>query len=352
MHRPTWPLAALLLATLAPPAFAAGRPEPLVDLAPQRPVVFDRVGPARAATRAPGAGPPRAYRTADGQTVSIQFSRGYTPDDAVAQSYVDFLGSLPHGSELRRLKVLIATPRQVRAACGGEPGTLACYDTSTSRMTVPGEEVGGAGGVTTSYVIAHEYGHHVARWRSNAPFPALAFGAKRWASQEMVCLNTLKGRLFPGNEGQRYLANPGEAFADAYAHLKYPDAYWQFTSLLRPDRAGRAALLADVLYPWTGPVARTFRGRFTPGSPRTRVFRIVLRLDGSLRVALHGPRGANFDVGLSSLGRRRGHTTGPTARDVYAQRYACRELRSESVDITIARHRGLGAFSVTATYAG
>jgi hypothetical protein len=334
-------------ATAAQPAL------PLVDVPPQGTGFIDRVGPPAARARAAGDSPAKAYATSDGQRVSVRFSASYTPDPAVAQSYVDFLGGLPHGNELSKLKMYIATPDEVRDHCGGVEGTLACYDPATSRMTVPGEQTADQGdGVTTSYVIAHEYGHHIARYRSNAPFPALHFGPKRWASYEQVCLNTIKGRLAPGDEGERYLDNPGEAWADTYAHLEYPDVAWQFTPLLTPSPASKDAALLDVLQPWTKPVVKTFRGRFLPGLSRTQRFEIELQLDGVLRVKLDGPRGANFDIRLASLGRDQGGSKGPTADDAYKVRFACREVDSERVQVMIKRVRGFGAFTAKVTYAG
>ena len=44
----------------------------------------------RARTSAAGDSAPVAYRTTDGLPVSVRFSRSYTPDPEVAQSYVDF----------------------------------------------------------------------------------------------------------------------------------------------------------------------------------------------------------------------------------------------------------------------
>ena len=183
MRRRLPAIAVLAVLTGAAPAVARTA-QPLVDLAPQATAFRDHVGPTtRARARQAGDSPSVAYRAADGQTVSVSFSESYTPDAAIAQTYVDFLGGLPHGTELRRLKMYIATPAEVQAFCGGQDGTLACYDPTASRMTVPGEQTAANdSGVTTSYVIAHEYGHHIARYRSNAPFPALSFGPKRWAS--------------------------------------------------------------------------------------------------------------------------------------------------------------------------
>ncbi|MFL5844400.1 MAG: hypothetical protein ACJ762_06870 [Solirubrobacteraceae bacterium] len=341
------------LALLSAAPAAARTAQPLVDLVPQTTALADVVGAPAASGRAAGSSPAVAYSAADGQSVSVRFSASYEPDPAIAQTYVNFLGSLTHGPELRRLKMFIATPDEVRDYCGGVEGTLACYDPSTSRMTVPGEQTSTAGeGVTTSYVIAHEYGHHVARWRTNAPFDALNFGPKYWSSYEQVCLNTIKGRLVPGDEGANYLANPGEAWADTFAHLAYPDVGWQFIPLLRPSQASKAAAFRDVITPWTKSRTRVFHGRFAPGRSRTAAFAVQLRLDGTLTIKLDGPKGANFDLAVSSLGRREGGTRGPTASDRLRVRYACREVDSEKIRIKVLRRHRFGAFTATVTYAG
>jgi hypothetical protein len=353
MRHPRTAFAVAALLAAAAPAAAAPTAQPLVDLPPQSTGFHDRVGAERATTRAVEYSPATAYAAPDGHTVRVRFSASYDPDPAIAQTYVDFLGGLAHGTELARLKMTIATPREVQDLCGGVDGTLACYDPSSSRMTVPGEQTADDGtGVTTSYVIAHEYGHHVARWRTSAPFQALNFGPKYWASHELVCLNALRGRLAPGDEGERYLENPGESWADTYAHLKYPDVPWQFVPLLRPTKVSKAAALRDIVDPWTGQAKQVFSGRFVRGGANVKVFRVLLRLDGSLRVKLAGPDGANFDIGLSSLGAERGGSKGPTATDAYRVEYACREVDSERVNVKIRRVHGFGAFTATVTYAG
>jgi hypothetical protein len=354
MRQATIPLALAAAACAAAPAGAARPAQPLVDVAPQAYGFRDHVGPStRAASRAQGDSPPVAYSAPDGQSVRVRFSRSYTPDPEIAQTYVDFLGGLPHGTELGRLRIYIATPKEVQSACGGVDGTLACYDPSVSRMTVPGEQTADDGsGITTSYVIAHEYGHHISRHRTNKPFSALNFGPKYWASLEQVCIHTINGRLAPGDEGENYLSNPGEAWADTFAHLTYPDVSWQFTPLLRPTAKSKRAARQDVLAPWTRNATKVFHGRFAPGGRDTQIFSFVLTLDGSLRIALDGPRRANFDVDVESLGRDHGGTEGPTSDETYFVRYACREADSENVLVKVRRRHGFGAFTATVTYAG
>lgn len=346
-------LASAAILLLAVPASAARRPQPLVDLPPINTGFVDRVGHVpRASSRALNL--QRNYATADGLSVAVRFSSSYTPDDAVAQSYVDFLDGLPHGSELGALKLYIAPLTEVVADCGGVDGTLACYDPQAQTMTVPGEQPDPeqAGGFTVSYVLAHEYGHHVARHRLNPPYSALDYGPKYWASQEMVCLGALQGRLAPGDEGDNYLANPGEGWADTYAHLKYPDVAWQFTSLLEPDAAAFAAARRDVLRPWTKGRTKVLRGRFTPSGPDALDFAFTLRLDGTVKVALRGPAGTNYDLALSSRGKSDGGTSAAGSRDVYRVAGGCREAPAELIHVRVLRRSGSGPFTATVGYPG
>src|SRR5207247_10694167 len=69
-------------------------------------------------------------------------------------------------------------------------------------------------------VITHEYGHHIAAHRSNAPWETLAWGPKRWASAMQVCARTRKNELVPGAEDPvHYVVNPGEGWAETYRVL-------------------------------------------------------------------------------------------------------------------------------------
>ena len=221
------------------------------------------------------------------QPLAKVFAPSYTPSPDVAQTYVDFLGSLPHGTELSKLKLLLAPPTDVQRDCGGQDGVLACYDSQSHEMVVPGEQIENQSGVSTSYVIAHEYGHHIAAFRSNPPFPTVDVGPKYWASYEKICDRTLAGRLAPGDEGQYYLLNPGENWAETYARLVYPNEPWRFTSLLKPDAGALAAARRDVLEPWTASVTKTFTGSFGGGDVRR--FSFPLTLDGA-PAASGGPR--------------------------------------------------------------
>ena len=185
----------------------------LADLPPTAPlagrtrVIHERTPAASAAQ----AGSTR-FTTSDGQVVTVSLADAYAGDTAAARSFVDFLESLPHGPELGGLSVHIAPPDEVRRRCGGDADVLACYTLPAEQMIVPGEPAGDSDGITLSYIVAHEYGHHVAANRDNAPFRAIDYGPKRWASRQLVCLGAIRGRLAPGEEGERHLDNLGESW--------------------------------------------------------------------------------------------------------------------------------------------
>jgi hypothetical protein len=350
-------LASVVLAA-APAAAGASAPQPLVDVAPLATSFHDRVtsGASSRAARAANAtaaqdGRTAGYATKDGQTIAVTFSSAYRVDPAVAQTYVDYLGSLPHGSELSKLRVYLAPPAEVQQLCGGEEGTLACYSSSSNVMTIPGEQTDQSTGVTTSYVVAHEYGHHVATFRSNAPWPAVAYGPKYWASQERVCALSSQGLLVPGDEGERYLDNPGEGWADTYAHIVYPDVGWQFAELMRPDALAFAAALRDVRAPWTTNATKTFTGTFTT-KQKTKTYRFAVTLDGALSLTLKGPARSNFDLRLTSGEQVVSTTRAVGSRDTIRLDAGCRDMPSETLTVTVTRRSGRGAFSVKASYPG
>jgi hypothetical protein len=349
---------AAVAALVVPAAASAAKPaaQPLVDAAPLGIHIKDRVitsGPRVAAASVSGDW--RSYAIKDGSSVSVAISDRYLNalDASVAQTYVDFLDSLDHGPELSSLKIFIAPPDEVVSECGGQQGTLACYDSRTKVMTVPGEQTtAGPEGVTTSYVVAHEYGHHIAAARSNVPFNAFRFGPKYWASYERVCDRAFNGLLAPGNEEELYLSNPGEGWAETYAQLKYPEVSWQFNPIMKPDAAAFEAARKDVLTPWTRNTSKVFKGTFTARGPRTRRFTFDLTLDGSLRVRLRGPRSSSYDLFLSSNGRDEGRTSKPGSRDSVSYQAACREEPVEHVTVGVKRMSGTGPFTVRVGYAG
>jgi hypothetical protein len=295
------------------------------------------------ATAAQAGGPTARYPTADGLTIEV------TGEPEVAQRYATYVGTLPHGAELAELKLVVVPAADVAEECGAgeDDGVLACYGARNQTMIVPDATPPGSD-VSAEYVIAHEYGHHIARHRSNAPLDALDFGPKRWSSWELVCAHTLRGRLAPGDEGLHYRRNPGEAWAESYARLVFPNQAWRFTSLLRPTRGSLLAAMADVTQPWTKRMKTTFTGE---GSRR---FRLPLTLDGAFTLQLDGPADAEYDIVIKSGRKEVARTDRPGSRDRVHHRIACRDRRTETLTIRVLQRSdgGGGPYTLTARYAG
>ena len=350
--RPSWVAAAAAAAALlAMPLSAAARERDVpgewaapAGVAPSHEHLKDTVLREPVASAAGLSGPTRAYTTSDGQSVSVRVSRAY-PDSALAdRALVDFLDSRLHGPELGSLSVYVGAPTEIERLCGGA-GAVACYGVAEQRMYVPGEAVQG---VPVEYALTHEYGHHLASWRSNAPWDGLDWGAKYWSSAMRVCAGVEAGLLFPGNQGHHYLSDPGEGFADGYAHVHYPDVPWQYNPILRPDRAGSAAIRRDVLHPWTGPRSRIFRGRLGQ-APGARRFHFRMRLDGAVRLRLRAPAALRAELTVRGPGSAAGRTVrGGGGLGVEW----CRHRPDERVTVTVRRKSGAGPFRLRVAWPG
>ncbi len=285
----------------------------------------------------------RVYSASGGHSVEVEVSTSYPEDPAIDQELVDFHGSRLHGDELSGLRVFVGTPGEIGDLCGGQ-GALACYAIAEARMYVPGEAVDG---IPVEYPLTHEYGHHLASWRLNTPWDALDWGPKHWASAARVCTHVRKGLLFPGNQGAHYFDDPGEGFADGYAHLHYPQVSWQYNQLMRPRPALFAAIRRDVLEPWSGPRRRTLTGRVGPHGRRT--FRIPVRLDGDLKFRLTSAPGAVYEVEA----RAGGFAAGRRLRDGRGFGVEwCRRRAVEHVAITVRRRAGAGPFALRVSWPG
>ena len=248
---------------------------------------------------------------------------------AEVESVAAVLRSLDHGPEIARLSVFVATPEQLREACGAE--VLACYFPSVDEMVVSGE-VRPVDGVPRDFAIAHEYGHHVANTRAGAALPAIEAGTSRWATYERVCQLTRRGRLFPGNQGAHYWQNPEEAFAQSYARLNRPgdSVSWQYTPLLRPSAVSLEKIHADIANPVGGPVESSWHaalagpaaspaaaagaragplgvgvGRAVGAPPWIASLLVRTPLDGPVSIALRASAGARLVVTLRDPGEDR-----------------------------------------------
>jgi hypothetical protein len=220
-------------------------------------------------------------------------------------------------------------------------------------MIVPGEAPGGFSDAVVGYAITHEYGHHIAANRDNSPFGAINWGTKRWSSYVKVCDGVQDGRFAPGDQGSRYLDNPGEGFADSYAHLAYPNATFQYNPAMAPTPGSLAALRRDVVRPWRQSVVRIVRGTAGPG--RTFATSIPLRLDGELSAELSGPPNANLDVRMTNPRGQVRRTTAAGSRDrltVSVCRRGAAATQTESRSLRVIRVSGSGPFTLRISWPG
>jgi hypothetical protein len=237
------------------------------------------------------------YSAADGEHVTVYISTSYPEADGVAQSWADFFAGLTHGQELSAAKVYIAPLPQVAEMCFTTQA-LGCYGGQT--LVVVGETTDG---IAPSSIATHEYGHHVAANRSNAPWSAIDWGTKRWASQVGVCSRVASGMAYPGDEGANYGLNPGEAFAESYRVLVETNGTavgyaWPIVDpSFRPTPDSLAAIREDALHPWVGPTTKTIQGKFLR-QRRTWTTQVATPLDGDLRVRVTVPGGGADDVTL------------------------------------------------------
>jgi hypothetical protein len=235
------------------------------------------------------------YTAATGQPVDVSVSAAYPADQPLGQRWADFFASLPHGRELARLKAFVAPLAEVQRICGG--GAVGCY--GDDRLIVTNETVLG---FAPEEIARHEYGHHVARNRSNAPWSALDWGPKRWATAADVCHRVRWNTAYPGDESLLYKLNPGEAFAEAYRVLVDTKlgnaATWPLVDRsFYPDQAALDAVEQDVVSPWTGPTAQFLRVHFVRGARSVWTHRLWTRLDGTLRIVAPPLKGVVAVVG-------------------------------------------------------
>jgi hypothetical protein len=264
----------------------------------------------------------------NGETVTIDISTSFPEDPALQLQWADYMTTLLHGPELADVTVVLTTARGVAIVCGRS--ALACYLGNTRTLYAPFADVEGE--ATAKSIVAHEYGHHIARAQSNAPWPAIDWGTKRWATAMGVCAGVRGARLFPGDEGRNYLLNPGEGFAESYRLLNeqllglVPTAWMIVDTKLMPSQAALDALRQDVVSPWTGPHVETRTGSF-PKNPavKTKVFTFATPLDGSLAVSIKAPAKTTFRTSYnpSICGKR-------------------------TTTVTVTRVKGQGAFTLSA----
>jgi len=269
---------------------------------PVRDVVLSRPGVASARISATASTQRYAVDDGTGATVAIAVTAGCQADcpNAEPQQIADFVGTLIHGPEIELLTIQLDTPFQLGLDCGFE--AEACYYSGQNRIVISGDAWTGIDGATREFVIAHEYGHHVAQHRdSPAPFPrAIDWGPPYWSSYEHVCQGSRAGKLYPGDEGAHYFSDPGEAWAESFAHYRFPEApvRWRWLPALRPTPAAFRAIRADTLTPWLARRSFTLTGHFRARSAAVEWLRTPL--DGQLSVRPSGLRHHSYWLILRS----------------------------------------------------
>jgi hypothetical protein len=220
-----------------------------------------------------------------GDAFQIFASDSYPQDPATTQRWADFIAGLEHGPELSQLTMYLAPLTEVQSICGRS--ALACYNDTQSLLVAPGENP--SSDTSAEAVVTHEYGHHVAAHRSDAPWAAIDYGTKRWASYGRVCARTRTGELHPGAEQAPYYQyNPGEWFAESYRVLNerragLAEAPWDVVAdNLYPSDEALTLLEQDVLSPWRQRTSSTLAGK------GRRSYSIATSLDGTLTVTMRG----------------------------------------------------------------
>lgn len=303
-----------LLLLAVPGGAVAKRPDPGVPLevpraaVPTHDVVLGE--PGAAAARISASASSQRYSINDGSgatiVVSITPSCAEQCDVTDPQQVADFIGTLIHGPEVDLLTIQLDTEYELGFDCGF--GAEACYFTGQNEIVIGGYEEADDDGTSFDFVLAHEYGHHVAQHRAMPdPFgSAIDWGPEHWASVEGVCQGERHGRFYPGDEGTHYYDDPGEAFAEAFAHYRFPDAAptWHYSPALRPNAAAFRAIREDTLSPWQGRTSFTLSGRVPARGEGAAVESLRTPLDGLVSLRPASLRRHGYELALRSRAGR------------------------------------------------
>jgi hypothetical protein len=258
------------------------------------------------------------YTARSGARISVYSSGEYPVDEGVNQAAADYVDGLVHGSEISAVNIYFAPPAEVGILCYSHEAD-GCYFPASGQIVTIGEDTPWS---TVEEVVTHEYGHHVANHRLNDPWPAVAYGTKRWSTYEGVCQKEAAGAAFPGDEGEHYFQNPGESFAESFLHLNevklgVAETPWGYDPMFTPDAGALAAIEQDVLKPWKRTALKRMNGRFSRRGQQ-KTFTFPTPLDGVFAAELRGPRGSTLKVTGATEVKR--YSAGVSAALVCGQR--------------------------------
>jgi hypothetical protein len=281
-----------------------------------------------------------AYTTSTGEIVRVFSSDAYAGDTAFNQVRAEAIVQLPHGPELSALTAYFLTFEEMQSICGSQ--ALACYAPRDQTLVALGENA--PDGTSAESILAHEYGHHIARNRLNPPWQALDWGTKRWATTMGICPRVRAGEVFP-SDPFRYELDPAEGFAEAYRVLteikagRQPEWWGIVDELFFPNAAALAAIEQDVAAPWTQNASLSRSGLVTAAAgARSRTYRIATPLDGIIRVAVRPAATSAVRLTLSAGATVLARGTAPMTT---VQTTVCGQ---RSVSLRVDRVRGAGTF--------
>ena len=316
-RRPAGALAGIamtLLLLVVPGGAVAERPNPVVPLevpraaVPMHDVVLGE--PGAAAARISESASSQRYSIDDGSAATIAVSVTAACEEECdvtdPQRVADFIGTLIHGAEVELLSVQLDTKYELGFDCGF--GAEACYFSGENKIIIGGYEEADEDGGSFDFVLAHEYGHHVAQHRRMPPpfGSAIDWGPEHWASAEGVCQGERHHRFYPGDEGSHYFEDPGEAFAEAFAHYRFRDASptWRYSPALRPNAAAFRAIREDTFSPWQGRTSFTLSGRVPARGEGAAVEALRTPLDGLVSLRPSSLRRHGYELALRSRAGR------------------------------------------------
>jgi hypothetical protein len=310
-----------------------------------QPIVDTQITAAGVSALAPAGYWGGQYTVSTGESVTVYASNSYPVDAALGQRWADFLATLVHGPELSTVTVLLASSEQISGTCGAD--AVACYSARGEQLYTPGQDP--ASDLSAEAVITHEYGHHVAANRSDAPWDALDWGPKRWASAMQVCAKARSGLLVPGAEDPvQYTQNPGEGWAETYRVLNERKAGraetpWQIVDqALYPTAAALTAAEQDVTAPWSAGTTTTQKAVLTR-TKKTRTFTVATQLDGTLKMTLKASAGLRLSLDVFASSSRAAHVA--SARAVSRTLTVC-GARSYRFRVTELAGRGTVSLAV------